>query len=583
MKWLLFILLIIISAWLPSYAYATLDPFAVESKVQTDLDNLLGHMMPREQFLVQVNAQVETENHRELIEGETLDEQLVESKHQDPIPVMPGFEPEVERKESPQLPRHERQVFRNVETPVLRMVIAQIGLDESLAPGLVTRAKMLTQNYMGTNFPRRSVVSFSQMPMLKPVKEVEKPLPPPKEEVKKPEPPPPPTVEEVLWRFARWAGLILLMLVVFLLALLLVVGTRREKNYQAPSSSPRAKRRRSASGHEQAIPKILEAARTLGYRTASASKNDEALDEKAEVAFRRKRLLERFLTRSGAFSQYWAKLSAEVQNELYSVLSGPAFDNFLDGLQIARPVGSDIPAVEPDEILAKHEKSFDEFAETADWQDRQFFGFLQSLNNEQLLALANQENPVAVCLMLRFMKARQSAMVLDTLEPGKRQEILAQVPSVQQINFSQIAEIERDVRTSVQRMPQRFYGSPSEDVDFWGTVLSESTHQEELIRDLETTNPNISPTLRKYKFKLEDVASFPDNLLRKILSDVDNEELAMALATCSQDTVDVILDALSPRRKSFLISQLRSAKGASEEATQSARVSLTRRIREAMA
>jgi len=564
-----------------TFAQAALDPFVVEGKVQTDLDNLLSHLMPREQFLVQVNAEVEMETRREVIEGETTNDQLVDAKHEEVIPMMPGFVPEVEKKESPQLPRHQREVFRNVETPVLKMVVAQIGLDDGLDAGLAMRAKMLAQNYLGTNYPRKSLINFSQMPMLKPVKEVEKtPLPPvvPKEEVKKVEPSPPPTIEDVLWHFARWAGLILLALVVFLLALLLVVGTRREK-----SQSPRRRGGKDRNSiPEAALPRLFDAARNWGT-SDNASRNDEPVDEKAELSFRRKRLLERFLTRSSAFRQYWSKLSVEVQGELYAVLGGPAFDNFLDGLQIPRPVGSEIPPSEPEEIIGKHEKSFEEFAETSDWQDRQFFGFLQNLANEQILALANQENPIAVCLMLRFMKARQSAMILDTLPPEKRQEILSQVTAVQEISFTQIAEIEREVRTSVKHMPPRFYGSHNADVDFWGTVLSESEHQEDLLKDLENTNPNISPTLKKFKFKLEDVASFPDNLLRKILSDVDNQELAMALTTCAKDVVDVILEALSPKRKSFLVNQMRSAKGASPEATQSARNSLTRRIREAMA
>jgi flagellar motor switch protein FliG len=185
--------------------------------------------------------------------------------------------------------------------------------------------------------------------------------------------------------------------------------------------------------------------------------------------------------------------------------------------------------------------------------------------------------------MLKYMRPHQSAMVLDTLPSSKRVEVIAQLATVSELPLSKMYSIEREVRLAAQRVPQHTPGATREEADFWGEVLAESSDQESLLGDLERTNPEIFPKLAKYKFKLEDAATLPENLLQRVLGNVENDELGMALATCAQDVIEVILESVSARRRDMLLNQIDNYRTMPREQVTAARLKLTKKFREAMA
>jgi hypothetical protein len=86
-----------------------------------------------------------------------------------------------------------------------------------------------------------------------------------------------------------------------------------------------------------------------------------------------------------------------------------------------------------------------------------------------------------------------------------------------------------------------------------------------MLQVIEQTQPDIYPALKKYKFKLEDASTLPENLLAKIFADADNDELGRALASCTDEVAEVLLDAVSPARRELLKHQVASCKSAPKE------------------
>jgi flagellar motor switch protein FliG len=251
-------------------------------------------------------------------------------------------------------------------------------------------------------------------------------------------------------------------------------------------------------------------------------------------------------------------------------------------MRISRPTALEIDTNNLDDQLRMHEKNFEEFIHAKDWQDRQFFGFLQQLSHDQLLALAHHEDANTVCVILRFLRASQSAFVLDNLSPEKKAQVLSYIPQMQHLPLSDVLSMEQEVRKTVQRTPKHFFGTKDEDLHFWGNVVSESRDQDTILEVIEKTHPEIYPNLKKYRFRLEDAASLPDAILGRVLREVDNDELCLALASCNDTVAEVILDAVSPKRREILKQHLLSLRGISPEQTHTARLNLTRRIREVL-
>jgi DNA-binding transcriptional ArsR family regulator len=557
----------------------TPDPFATSSKVQSDLENLLSRVIPEDKFLVQVNTEVSTRTERRVVEGD----QFItppEPKEVTAAP-MPGFYPEtVEKVESPAPPT--RQTFRMLEIPELRAVRVSVGFDEAIARDTLRRAEFLVRAYMQSNFKALGSVSFATVPMIKTEKEVERELASEKEKAEKEKAErekaekekqeKPLSESEILWSYVRWA-------IFGILVALLLLNVRRPR--ETVSAAPR----RSTGSKDDLASKNSLAGLLGGRNPFELSRPVPPYKEEApepSAAELRKRALERFITRSQAFRQYYTTLSREAADELYSCVSGPAMDRLLTGLALSRPSDNGPPS-NIEEILEHHLKEFEEYVQAKDWQDRQFFGFLQNLSNEQLATIVASQPPIAACVVIRMMQPKQSAAVLDLMSAGKRHEILSQVAALSEVAFSDIVSIEREIRAAAQQVPERFLGSTKEDADFWGNVVSESSDQDPIYDELEHTRPDIAPALKKFKFRLEEAASLPDSLLQKVLGAVDNEELCLALSTCSADVRDVLLDALSPSRRNVLMNLFPTYRGAPQDRAQPARARLTKRIREALA
>lgn len=550
------------------------DPYLTESKVYTDLDNLLSRLFTREQFVVAVNAKVAMRSDRRLVEGEIDQNAGLEIEPDEPaVPVMPGFSPEAKSKRNKAPSGRNRQLYRMVESPYLDRVYVQVSVDEKIEATKISRARLLVENYLQANYPNEASLSFSTLPMLQPVKEVkEKNIEPPKPPTDvKPTVEPPPA-DAVLWRYARWT----IAAMIFLLVLLQIFNRNHKTPYDPLSL-------KNPSGMSMLNSEARELD-SINQKLKSLTAPEQGLSNSTEknLIYLRKHILEQFLSHSLAFKEYYGLLDEETRGELYSSLKGPAFDSLLDSLRLKIPA-TEYEASEPWQILSRHEENFEEFSQTKAWQDRQFFGFLNRLPKEQLITLASRETTETVCLMLRMMRAEQSAIVLDSLPPTYRREVLASAPTVNSMSFSDMASIEKRVRDTVHRMPVQALGAQSADAEFWGAVVSESAEQEELLGVLEKTQPEIYPFVKKFKFKLEDAAALPEGILTKVLSDIDNDPLALALATCSSDVSEVILEAVPKKRRDFLKSQIISKKGATKDEVAPARALVTRKIREALA
>ncbi len=563
--------------YLPYFILAfALDPYLVETKVQQDLENTLSKIIEREQFLIQVISDVVIKSERKVVEGETIINNTSEEAEVFVTP-MPGFVPEPQVK-SQTKPLQTRSVFRLVETPTLRSLKVMVNFDEVLPPATVSKGKQLVQNYLKRSYPTQAIVLFSQLKMLKhekgpdkldqiltklDLKQAEDLKKEPKKEP--PAEPPKPKPEEEVWNIARWGVLGLLLVILLLLTRKPSPGISQVVNATAPS----ANQSDSANRDENEKDADEQADEETGDSiTQSTMTQDE----------QRKRLLDKFLIRSDAFREYYKSATEEQRSSLQGALKGALFDGLLRGLKLKSPE-NEIPPADAQEYLQAEQESFDEFVKARDWQERQFFGFLNQLTDEQLLTLIHHESPANVCLMLRFMKPAQSAFVLDALPQDKRVAILSHATGIQNTPLSEILILEKQVRSTVKTLPT---GAGRVDLDFWGDILSEANDSQGILDAIQKTNPDIYPGLKKFSFVLESAPSLSKQVLERVLGDVDNEQLCLALATCPDEITQTLVNALPRKRRELVLSQMTSYQGISREDTVTARIQLTKKFREAV-
>jgi hypothetical protein len=559
--------------WLPllllgHVALGAESPYATEARVRSDLESLLGRMIPGEQFFVQVNAEVRVDEQRKIFEGEVTEEVEAGARPAPPEP-MPGFVPDTEDL-VPAPGKHQRQVYRTVETPVLTALRVNVGLDRDLGQPTILQAKNYVQNFLFTNYPNQVRLGFMEMTMLKPKKETP-PAPAPVPEKKEE---PEETWETLAAKYLPW-GLVGLLVLVMLL---------RRSPQPAPQQHSRRNGGKGWSQAPRAVSSMFNPANFLPQAAPAQNAQAQAAAAQGSIpaGSARGRLLDRIIANTAAFHTYYDKLSDELKADLETILAGPAFESVMDGVPFPR-AQSNGSSSDVEEMALAYEAQFNEFVHAKQAQDKQFFGFLGALSREQLASLASFENDLTVCLMLRFMKPVQCAAILDGLPPQRRRSVLARLDDAQKIPLSEIAATEREIREAVRRLPTHALGPGPSPLDFWSNVLTESTHQAEILAELEVTQPDISAPLKKFKFSLEDAAALPDDLLQRAISEVDNEELALALTTCGKDVAEVVLQALPAGRAALLKEQINSLRSVPKERATRARNNFTKVIREMMA
>lgn len=564
------------------------DPYLIESKVNNDLEAALAKIVTRDHFFIQVSAEVSMKTEKRLVEGETLTNGPEETAEEVDVESMPGFLPEPNI-QKPKRTEQNRQVFRLVDSPTLNLIRVHIGLDDAIEDDLTLRMRTLVQTYLSGNYPNKAVVNFTRIPMLKPPekkeeKPKEKEAEAPKRDVSS-EPKKEPWKEYLPWISVAFGGLCML-----LLALIMRGGGEKVMAYPLFGAPPPPKRKDKrlddpATDQDDEAKRVAEerlGKGNVGQPPLPEEDNELTVHDKDLGERYRTKFMEMILARSEFFKQFYQRLEQEKRDEIYVGLRGPAFDSLVESLSLTKPENEPVEPPDIEEKLVAHYKSFREFVRATEWQEKQFFGFLYRLSDEQVMTLANHQDAMGVAAMLRFLKPSQSAFVLESLDPEKRTDVLASVTHLQTAPFADIMGIEQQVREAVAKLPKHFFGSPREDVEYWGSVLNEAVDQDSILNDVEKTQPGIYPQLKKFKFKLDDVATLPAPIVKKVISDVDNEELAMALITCPDKVKAFVLNSVSPQRREFLEEQIASSRGATKQETMEARLTLTKRFREAI-
>lgn len=531
------------------------SPYSVSAEVRTELENILSRLLPEESYFVQTSAKVGKRRVRKVVEGEEVVVAEEKTASADPPTPMPGFVPEtIVVQDKP--PKKSRMIFRTEEVEFLEELRVTVAFDKSLEGSSVTRAQTLVKDYVMSQYAEQARLNFMSIPLRK-------------KDGKK-------VVDNSPLGFAkRYLPWILLGLLV--LWMLMV---------NAASGGGRRRRGGGGGGGKKSlVPQWLPQPIPMPFGNAAESMglgggNKNKDDSEAEVL--KATLMKHVFTQGDAFRLYYSRLNEDEKRGLDSVLDGPAYDTMMENLSVKRPDGPGGSPGDPEEIIHRHMEQFNSFVSARNWQEKRFFGFLRNLAPEQVLSLVNFEGDRVACILLRFTSAEQAAHVFDNLPADRRRRILSEMESAQNAPLTEMSQIEKNMREAVGRLPNTVSFQAGQEANFWGSVLQESDHQQEILADIEKTNPGVYAGVKKFKFSLEDAASLPDGILRDVLSEVDNEMLGLALASCAETVSEVLLESLSAKRRKVILAQLPSYRAVGAEQARTARRQLTRKIQEAM-
>lgn len=185
------------------------------------------------------------------------------------------------------------------------------------------------------------------------------------------------------------------------------------------------------------------------------------------------------------------------------------------------------------------------------------FDIARKADPQQLTNLLLHEQPQTVALILCYMQPDKAAMILSQFSIEKQAEIAERIGTITRTTPAVIEKIEKVIETKFSS----FVDNETESVGGVHTLVEilnsvgRST-EKNIISMLEQKQPELADEIKANLFTFEDIISLERGDVQKVLREVDNDQLALALKGVSEDIKQFIFQNLSSRAVETLQEEL---------------------------
>ena len=151
-------------------------------------------------------------------------------------------------------------------------------------------------------------------------------------------------------------------------------------------------------------------------------------------------------------------------------------------------------------------------------------------------------------MILSYLSPAQSAMILGALTPEKQADVAKRIAKMDRTSPDVIKEVERVLERKLSSLINQDYtivGGVDAIVGILNTV--DRGTEKHIMESLEIEEPELADEIRKKMFVFEDILLLDDRAIQRVLRDVDNNDLAVALKGANEEVQNVIFKNLSKR------------------------------------
>lgn len=176
------------------------------------------------------------------------------------------------------------------------------------------------------------------------------------------------------------------------------------------------------------------------------------------------------------------------------------------------------------------------------------FEFIRKTDASQLLNFIQEEHPQTIALILSYLPPHQASAVIGGLAPDKQADVAKRIAQMDRTSPDVIKEVEKVLERKLASLVNQDYtiiGGVDSIVDILNTV--DRSTEKHIMETLEIEEPELADEIRRKMFVFEDILSLDDKSIQRVLREVDNNELAVALKGANDEVQSVIFNNLSKR------------------------------------
>lgn len=184
---------------------------------------------------------------------------------------------------------------------------------------------------------------------------------------------------------------------------------------------------------------------------------------------------------------------------------------------------------------------------------QQPFSFLQKTEKENLITFLAEEHPQTIALILSHLPPSMASEILVGLPKERQVEVMMRIAHMDQTTPDVIQEVERGLEKRLAGMVSEHFEKVG-GVEHVAEILNTAGRASErtILEGLEAEDPDLVEDIKRLMFVFEDILRVNDKGIQAVLKEVENEELALALKSASDDLKNRIFTNMSERAATLI-------------------------------
>ncbi|WP_172252809.1 flagellar motor switch protein FliG [Saccharibacillus deserti] len=176
------------------------------------------------------------------------------------------------------------------------------------------------------------------------------------------------------------------------------------------------------------------------------------------------------------------------------------------------------------------------------------FDFARKADPSQILNFIQNENPQTIALVLSYLQFEQASIILSSLPQEKQAEVARRIAMMDSTSPEVIAQVERILEQKLSSTVTQDFATAGGIESIVSILNGVDRGTERTILDsLEIQDPELAEEIKKRMFVFEDIVNIDDRSIQRIIRDVENADLQLALKVASEEVREVVFKNMSKR------------------------------------
>jgi len=176
------------------------------------------------------------------------------------------------------------------------------------------------------------------------------------------------------------------------------------------------------------------------------------------------------------------------------------------------------------------------------------FDFARKAEPTQILNFIQNENPQTIALVLSYLQPDQSSAVLSSLPQDKQADVARRIALMDSTSPEVIAQVERVLEQKLSATVTQDYTNAGGIEAIVQILNGVDRGTERTILDaLEIQDPELAEEIKKRMFVFEDIVNLDNRSIQRIIRDIENADLQLALKVASEEVREAIFRNMSKR------------------------------------